>query len=107
MRDIRDDVSALRQRLEEAHKYMHHDEAVERASELETEMGRPDLWDDPENAKAISQEYSQLNDDIKLLVSIDERINDVEMLHSLGAEESDSSVDNEVEASLAALDKEF
>ena len=46
MRDFTDDLRELRRRLAEAEIYLRVGELRNRLSELESEMGRPDLWDD-------------------------------------------------------------
>ena len=64
MRDYSDDLSALRQRLDEAHKYLKIDAARTRVAELEVEVSKPDLWDDQDRAKAVNAEYASLRDDL-------------------------------------------
>ena len=46
MRDFTDDLRAQRSRLDEAAGYLKIGEARNRLVELESEMQRPDLWDD-------------------------------------------------------------
>jgi peptide chain release factor 2 len=107
MRDIKEDVSALKQRFGEAQKFMHYDELSERMKTLEVEVAQSDLWDDPENAKKVNQEYSQVSEDLKLLDTLGQNIADIETLFELGTEESDDSVEKEIESQLAAVNKEF
>ena len=56
MRDFTDDLRELRRRLGEAEVYLRVGESRNRLSELEAEMGRPDLWDDADAAKALTAE---------------------------------------------------
>ncbi len=51
MRDHTDAFGELRKRLAEAERYLAIDDLRARRPQLETEMGRPDLWDDPEVAR--------------------------------------------------------
>ena len=51
MRDFSDDLADLRRRLDEAAHLPAHRRAPGPAPQLETEAGRPDLWDDQEQAK--------------------------------------------------------
>ena len=46
MRDFTDDLRELHRRLDEAEVYLRVGEARNRLTELEAEIGRPDLWDD-------------------------------------------------------------
>ncbi len=78
-----------------------------RMAELEVEMGRADLWDDPAVGKAISSEFSALSDDVSQLESLAAAIEDAQTLWELGLEESDDSVEGEVERGVAALEKQF
>ena len=51
MRDFADDLAALRKRLEEAKTYLDLTGLQARLSALEADVGRPDLWDDPDAAR--------------------------------------------------------
>ena len=64
MRDFTDDLRELRRRLGEAETYLRVAESRNRLSELEAEMGRPDLWDDADAAKALTGEYANVRDDL-------------------------------------------
>ena len=64
MRDFTDDLRDLRRRLAEAHVYLRIDELRAKLPQLETEAGRPDLWDDQERAKAVSAEPAGVTDDL-------------------------------------------
>ena len=48
MRDLTDDLKALRARLTEAEGYLKLDELRAKRPLLEAEASRPDLWDDPD-----------------------------------------------------------
>ncbi len=58
MRDVSDDISALRKRHTEAATYLKIDELRARQPQLETEASRPDLWDDADQARLITGELS-------------------------------------------------
>lgn len=107
MRDFGADFSALEKRLAEARGYLKEDAARARLAELEVEMGRPDLWDDPAVGKAVSSEFSAVNDDITTIDSLASSIDDVKTLHELGVEEGDESVAAEIESLVADLSKKF
>lgn len=107
MRDFGADFSALEKRLAEARGYLKEEAGRARLAELEVEMGRADLWDDPAVGKAVSSEFSAVNDDITLLDSLAASIDDMKTLHELGVEESDESVASEIETLVADLSQRF
>ena len=67
MRDLVDELAAMRKRLGEAERYLRVDEKRARLAEVEKEISRPDLWDDPDVGRAVSTEYNALHDDVQLL----------------------------------------
>jgi len=103
VRDFSDDVGALRQRLSEAEQYLRIDELRQRRPQLETEMSRPDFWDDPDTAKRISAEFSAAADDIELYEGLAQQLDDAETLAELAREEGDESQVPEIEATLEAV----
>ena len=66
MRDVSDDIGALRRRLDEASTYLKVDELRARRPQLETEASRPDLWDDPDRARKVTGELASVSDDLDL-----------------------------------------
>ena len=107
MRDFGAEFSALTKRLDEARVYLQEDAARARLVELEDEMARPDLWDDPAVGKAVSSEFSGLNDDVVLLESLASAIDDAQTLFGLGVEEGDDSVEAEVASLVSDLESRF
>ena len=107
MRDLTADLSELRRRLSESAKDLGLDAKRARLVELEKLASDPSLWDDQNEARKVTSELSVVKDDIDLLEGLESRLSDVEVLYELGREESDDSVEAEVEAGLAALIKEF
>jgi len=103
VRDFTDELRSLRRRLEEAAGYLDLDGSRKRLAELETEVGRPDLWDDTEVGQKVMREFGQIRADVELLDGLDRRLSDAETLHQLAVEEDDDSVEGELEASLTGL----
>ena len=96
MRDFTDDLRDLRRRLGEAKTYLRVDELRNRLVELEAEMGRPDLWDDAEQAKALTGEYANVRDDLATYDALATELEDAEVLHQLAREEGDESQEGEI-----------
>src|SRR6476661_6920900 len=96
MRDFTDELRELRRRLGEAEVYLRVGESRNRLAELEAEMGRPDLWDDADAAKALSGEYANVRDDLATYDALAAQLDDAEVLHELARDEGDESQEPEI-----------
>ncbi|MFZ9394019.1 MAG: PCRF domain-containing protein, partial [Ilumatobacteraceae bacterium] len=100
MRDFTNDLREVRRRLDEAKGYLRIDASRVRLGELETEVARPDLWDDQENAKKVNSEYANVKSDIDEYDGLAAEVDDLEVLHELAREEGDESQEPEIEAGI-------
>jgi peptide chain release factor 2 len=107
VRDLTDDLKALRARLAEAETYLKVDELRARRPQLEVEASRPDLWDDADRAKKVNGELAALIDDIERYEQLESRLDDAETLHELGREEGDEDSVAEVDQLMAGLDADL
>jgi peptide chain release factor 2 len=107
MRDFTDDLTGLRRRLAEAETYLRIDELRRSRPQLETEASRPDLWDDPDLARKVNGELAAVGEDLDLWDGLASRIDDAETLFELGREESDDTVEPELEESIATVGRAF
>lgn len=107
MRDFTDDLRELRRRLAEAHTYLEIDEARNRLVELEGEVARPGLWDDPELAKKVNADYAATKDDVEVYAALTAAIDDAEVLHELARDEGDDSQEPDIEAQIADIGRRF
>jgi len=107
MRDFTEDLRALRRRLDEASAYLDIATSRKVLEELEPQLGRPDLWDDPVAAQALTRRYAGLKDDVDMIGSLEGRLSDAEALHELAREEGDGSVAGDLEATVAELEGEL
>ncbi|HEX2063345.1 MAG TPA: peptide chain release factor 2 [Acidimicrobiales bacterium] len=107
MKDFSEDLAELRKRLFEAEGYLALDSKRKRLSVLEAEVGRPDLWDDPDQARSVTTEFGRLTDDVSLHDDLEGRLSDAETLFSLGVEEDDDSVEAELEAAVVGLRRDL
>jgi len=105
MRDFSDDLRELRRRLGEAEVYLRVGESRNRLSELEAEMGRPDLWDDPGAAKALTAEYANVRDDLNTYDGLAGELDDLDVLHELAREEDDETQEPEIAEGIAVVTK--
>ncbi|HTT85874.1 MAG TPA: peptide chain release factor 2, partial [Acidimicrobiales bacterium] len=95
-RDYRTELAELGTRLGEARGYLRLDRLRERRAELEKEVSRPDLWDDPDQARRLTREFGSVGADLDLLEDLGRRLSDGEVLHQLMVEEGDRSVEGEL-----------
>ncbi len=107
MRDYSDDLKELRRRLGEAHGYLKIDSNRARLVELEHEVGRPDLWDDQDEAKRINTDYANVKTDIDQFDGLSGDLEDTEVLHELAREVDDASQEPELDAAVAAITKQL
>ncbi|MDA8392596.1 MAG: peptide chain release factor 2 [Actinomycetota bacterium] len=103
MRDFTDDLRSLQTRLSDAEQYLGYDNLRIRRKELEDEIGRSDLWDDPDHARVVSQEYGRVNDDVASLEQLRSRLEDAAALFELAVEEGDESVAPDIDEAVVSL----
>jgi len=107
VRDFSEELAALRRRVTDAHAYLRIDDARARLAALEEQAARPDLWDDPEKARAVTTEMARVRDDVTLVDDLDSRVSDLETLYVLGREEADDSVETEIADGVVGLEREL
>ncbi len=107
MADLSDDLKRLRVELDEANEYLRVEELRARLPQLETEMGRPDLWDDAARARKVQTEFTGVKDDLELYDRMSGQVEDAETLWELSKEEDDESLNGEAAELIAALEAEF
>ena len=107
MAEVSEDLKKLRVELGEAEQYLRIDQLRIRLPQLETEMGRPDLWDDAERARAVQTEFTGVREDIDLFDRLSSQVEDAETLYELSREESDPSSEAEAVELIADLQHQF
>jgi peptide chain release factor 2 len=103
VQDFTSRIDALRSRLGEAEGYLRVPEVRSRLPQLETELARPDLWDDAEAAQALQREFAEATDDLQLHDGLAARVDDLDTLAELAREEGDESLEPEIEAEIDSL----
>jgi len=102
-RDLAGELADLRRRLEEAKADLGYQRLLARRRELEAEVAKPDLWDDPARARALTAELGRVGADLELLEGLEQRLGDAEAAGELLAEEPDEQLDRELADGLADL----
>ncbi|MGC4174287.1 peptide chain release factor 2 [Demequina sp.] len=74
-----------------------------RIAELSEQAAAPDLWDNQENAQAVTSQLSQANGELERLTVMRGRIDDLEVLVELGTEGDDADTLAEADAELTKL----
>ncbi|MDN5755779.1 MAG: peptide chain release factor 2 [Arthrobacter sp.] len=74
-------------------------------SELSEQAGVPDLWDDPAAAQVITSKLSHRQSELGKIERLEARIDDLEVLVELAAEENDADSRAEAEKELKSLRK--
>jgi peptide chain release factor 2 len=107
MRDFSEEIADLRRRVDDARAYLRVADAAARVEELEREASRPDLWDDPGAARAVTSELARCRDDLDVVAGLDGKLSDVETLHELAREEDAAALEPEIEQGVTALAAEL
>lgn len=82
-------VSELRKRLDEARDFLDLDTKGKELVELRQKASSPDLWDHPEEARAVSQRLSRYEGLFEKVDGLASQIEDAEVLLELAAEAAD------------------
>jgi peptide chain release factor 2 len=107
MQDFSQSLGDLARRVADAKDYLRVDELRARQPQLETELGRPDLWDDQDAAQAIQREFSAISDDLAVYDSLNSRLEDTTVLAEMARDEGDESQEPEIAGVIAALEREL
>ena len=107
MQDFSDDLRRLRGRLEEAEVYLRVEALRARRPQLEAESSRPDLWEVPERARAVTSELASISEDLTRFDRLAADISDVETLNQLAVEEGDDSEEAEISRLVSDIGARF
>jgi peptide chain release factor 2 len=107
MRDLTDDLAALRRRLSEAERDLDVAGKRERLAKLEEQAADPELWSDPDKARSVTTEMARARDDVTMLEGLSRRLSDAEVLFELARDEGDDSQEPEVALAVATIDREL
>jgi len=107
MKDFSDELAELRRRLAEAERDLDLAGKRERLTKLEEQAADPELWSDPEKARAVTTEMARARDDVNLLEGMGRRLSDAEVLFQLARDEGDESLEPELSDAVRALDREL
>lgn len=107
MRDFSDDLAALAKRLADSSSVLDRTGKAARYLVLEEQASVPDLWDDPDSARLVTTEMAQVKDDLDVLADLSSRLEEAQVLHELGQEEADDSVEAELASLVSGLERDL
>src|SRR5262245_39691339 len=107
MRDFAEDLEEVSRRVRDARGYLRVDDSRARLTELEQTASSPDLWNDPDQARKVTTELARVRDDIELVDGLEQGCADAQTLFELAREESDDSVEPEIEKEVERLRSEL
>lgn len=102
MSELADKARELEGRLAELEGFFDLHALRERAAKLSEEMSRPDFWDDPDEAREVSAQFSRAEGRVRLLEGLRTRIEDSEELLELS---EDGELEGEVASELRAVER--
>lgn len=82
-----------------------YDGKQERLTEVELELGEPDVWNKPERAQELGRERASLELVVKTIDDLDSGVSDCRELLSMAVEEDDIESADEVAAEINVLDE--
>jgi peptide chain release factor 2 len=103
--DISDQVAALRSTFADIRSVVGVDRLEVEIAELSEQAGVPDLWDDPEKAQKVTSALSHRQAELAKIVSIQQRLDDIEIMVELANEEGDEAAAADVHTELASIQK--
>ena len=76
-------------------------------SEIEREMSSPDFWNDTQKAQKLSQERNRIEAQLNAFSSVEQKLEDSEVLIEMAEEEGDEELLKEAESNLKEIEKEL
>jgi len=76
-------------------------------SEIEKEMSSPNFWNDTQKAQKLSQERNRIEAQLNAFSSVEQKIDDSEVLIEMAEEEGDEELLKEAESNLKEIEKEL
>lgn len=101
--DFSEQLKNLDATLTSIEKVLNLDGLRAEIADLQEQVGAPDLWDDQANAQRVTGRLSGLQAELERATSLRQRLDDVEVLIELAAEEGDSDSAAEAQSEIGRL----
>ncbi|MFZ0118284.1 MAG: peptide chain release factor 2 [Pseudonocardiaceae bacterium] len=105
--DVAADLKDLASTLAGIEAVLDIDRLRAQVAELQEQAGRPDLWDDAEHAQQVNSKLAHLQHDLRRVLGLRQRLDDVEVLYELAEEGADEGARSEAETEQHRLRKEI
>jgi peptide chain release factor 2 len=103
--DISDQVAALRSTFADIRSVVGVDRLEAEIADLSEQAGAQDLWDDPDKAQKVTSALSHRQAELAKIMSIQSRLDDIEIMVELANEEGDEAAAADVHTELASIQK--
>lgn len=103
--DIAEQIAALRATFADIRSVVGVDKLTAEIADLSEQAGVPDLWDDTDKAQRITSALSHKQGELARVNSIEQRLDDLEIMVELANEEADESAAADVHSELASVQK--
>jgi peptide chain release factor 2 len=103
--DFGDQIAQLRTTFFDIREVVGLDRLRAEIEQLSAEAGKPDLWDDTDNAQKITSALSHRQSELAKITHIEQQLDDLEVLVELANDEGDDDSKDEAAAELASLQK--
>jgi peptide chain release factor 2 len=103
--DFAEQLKALDATLTSIEKVLDLDSIRTEIASLQEEVGDPGLWDDQANAQRVTSRLSGLQAEVERVTGLRGRLDDVEIMHEMAAEEGDAAAEAEVTSELVKIQK--
>ncbi len=103
--DLSAEIAALRSTFSDIRAVVGVERLQKEIADLSEQAGRPDLWDDTENAQKVTSALSHRQSELARITSVEQRLDDLEVLVQLANEAEDEASAQEARDELAALTK--
>lgn len=103
--DFSEEIPHLRATLTSIEKVTDLDALHAKIADLEKQASAPDLWDDVDNAQKVSSALSHAQAELRRVDELGSRIDDLEVMVELAAEEDDAETLEEAEKEFVSIRK--
>ncbi|MFL6145187.1 MAG: peptide chain release factor 2 [Labedaea sp.] len=105
--DVANDLRELSATLASIEAVMDLDALRKQIGELEEQAARPNLWDDPEQAQQVTSQLSHKQGELRRVIELRQRLDDLNVLYELAEDEDDASSLAEADTERVRLRKEI
>jgi peptide chain release factor 2 len=105
--DVANDLRGLSATLASVEAVMDLDALRKQIGEFEEQAARPNLWDDPEHAQQVTSQLSHKQGELRRVIELRQRLDDLDVLYELAEDEGDASSLAEADAERTRLGREI